>query len=556
MRWQILLTLIGALLLATLLGVSAYQTTTVLIPDRGGVFREGIVGSQQYLNPLWCDSVISDLDRDWCELLYRGLTRIDKNGRVKPDLAEGWTIENDTVYTFNLKANQFWDDGTPISADDVIYTIGIAQNPAASIPPELSTRWQSVKVEKLDALSVRFTLSTPFAPFLDFTSIGLLPAHIFQDKPVGEVSSALNQIPVSSGPLKVEQMAADHFRLVPNPFYVGRSPYLTALELWFYDEYFSLFAAFVEGKLDGINRIREQDIKTISTREDIQLFSSEQAEFLSLILNLRSPNVPFFQDKSVRQALLLGINRPQLIESAAAGQGIVAHSPFLPENWAYDPNIPKYPFDRAQAQQLLEQAGWRDANGDGVREKDGKNLEFQLVTNDNSQLRVELIQRIAEDWQAIGVRASVTKVSYSGLVSDFLVPHRFDAVLLGWEIAGDPDPYDLWHSSRAEEGGSNYGGWSNAEADQLIEQAQTLTDETQRRDLYVRFQQIFAEETPALLLYYPVYTYGVSSRIKNVQIDSLNRPSERFTTFPDWYVNTQRVPSNQVPPNAPPTPPG
>ena len=556
LRWQIVLTLIGALLLATLLGFSAYQTTTVLVPERGGVFREGIVGSPQYLNPLWCDSVVSDLDRDWCELIYRGLTKIDKSGRVKPDIAESWTIEADRVYTFKLKPDQFWDDGKQVTADDVLYTVRLAQNPSASVPPELSVIWQTVTPEKIDDLTLRFTLNQPLAPFLDYTSIGLLPAHIFADKPLNEVTTALNMIPVGNGPFKVEQMAGDHFKLVPNPFFSGKVPYLTGLELWFYPEYFSLFSAFNENKLDGISRIREQDIATVGQQEDIQLFSSEQAEYLCIVLNLRSENVPFFADKGVRQALLMGINRPQLIETAAAGQGIVADSPFLPENWAYNAQIRKYPYDPTQAAQLLDQAGWRDSNGDGVRDKDGKPMQFQLFTNDSSTLRIELINSVVEDWKKLGIQAIATPVEFSGLVNDFLVPRRFDAVLLEWEITGDPDPLDLWHSSQAEGSGSNYGGWANDEADKLMEQARTTADEATRQQLYYKFQEIFAEETPALMLYYPVYTYGVSNRIKNVQIDSLNRPSERFESIAEWYVNTRRVPANQVPANAPPTPPG
>lgn len=556
LRWQIILALLGAALLATLLGFSAYQTTTVLVPERGGVFREGIVGSPQYLNPLWCDSVVSDLDRDWCELIYRGLTKIDKSGKIQPEIAESWTIEADRVYTFKLKTNQYWDDGEPVTADDVLYTVRLAQNPTASVPPELSVIWQTVIPEKLDDYTVRFTLNQPLAPFLDYTSIGLLPAHIFAGKPVNEATSALNMIPVGNGRFKVDQMTADHFQLSPNPFYSGKLPYLTGLELWFYPEYFSLLTAFNEGKLDGMSRIREQDLPALGQRSDVQLFSSERSEYVCVVLNLRSDNVPFFKEKAVRQALLMGIDREKLIEQVANGQGIVANSPILPENWAYDPQVPKYSYDPAQAKQMLEQAGWVDSNGDGIREKDGKPLQFQLLTNDSSQLRVDLINRIAEDWKSLGVLAVVTPVEFSGLVNDFLVPRRFDAVLLEWEIAGDPDPLDLWHSSQAEGSGSNYGGWSNTEADQLMEEARTTTDETKRIQLYQQFQEIFAQETPALLLYYPIYTYAVSNRIQNVQIEAMNRPAERFETFADWYVNTRRIPANQVPADVPPTPPG
>jgi peptide/nickel transport system substrate-binding protein len=142
------------------------------------------------------------------------------------------------------------------------------------------------------------------------------------------------------------------------------------------------------------------------------------------------------------------------------------------------------------------------------------------------------------------------------MVTDFLAPRRFEAALTSWDQVGDPDPYPQWHSSQAAGGGQNYTGWANAEADQLMEEARKSSDSNKRKELYGRFQSIFAEELPSLLLYYPVYTYGVSDRVNNVQIGSLNTPSERFANFADWYIASRRVPANQAPANLPPTPPG
>ena len=149
-----------------------------------------------------------------------------------------------------------------------------------------------------------------------------------------------------------------------------------------------------------------------------------------------------------------------------------------------------------------------------------------------------------------------TSVTFAGLVSDFLNPRRFDAALIGWELTGDPDPYPLWHSTQAEGGGQNYSGWNNPEADAVMEKARATISEDERKSLYHQFQDIFADDLPAIVLYYPVYTYGVSDRVHNVQIGSLTQPAERFWTFKDWYMLTRRVPVNQVPAAVPPTPPG
>jgi peptide/nickel transport system substrate-binding protein len=151
------------------------------------------------------------------------------------------------------------------------------------------------------------------------------------------------------------------------------------------------------------------------------------------------------------------------------------------------------------------------------------------------------------------VEAVPQSVSFAGVVSDFLAPRRFDAAIVTWDISGDPDPYPLWHSSQAEEGGQNYSGWMNDQADELLIRARSEVDTEQRKSLYTDFQRIFMEEAPALLLYYPAYTYGVSERVKNVQIGALNSPSDRFATFPDWYILARRVPTNQLL-NAPTSP--
>lgn len=553
LRWQVVLACLGIFALVSLLGYSTYSVTTVLIPDRGGVFREGVMGNPRYLNPFVCDR--NELDEDLCALLFRGLTRIDQHGRVVPDLASDWTITDEKIYTFRLRFDQFWHDGRPVTVDDVLFTTSIFQNPDVVEIPNLSILWRTVKVEKVDDYTVRFTLSEPFSPFLDYTSIGLLPQHLYGNVPATELASKpLNGTPIGAGPMMIEAMTASYIRLKPSPFYSGPAPYISALEFHFYPDHPSILSGYIANEVDGISRILPAEFPRAANQEGLALFSAIQARFLSITLNMDNANTPFFGDKAVRQALYYGLNRTALVDEVALGLGVVAHSPLLPENWAYNPQIPSYTYDVAAAKQLLDGAGWIDSNGDGVREKNGAPLQFLLYASDEP-LQSALVQRIALDWQAIGVRAVPTPVAFVSLMTDFLQPRQFDAALTVWDIAGDPDQYWLWHSTQIEEGGLNYSGWRNDEVDDLLQKARSITNETERKSLYSRFQQIFAEEAPALLLYYPVYTYGVSERVQNVQIGPLNQPAERFASFADWYIVTRRVPLNQAPTTAPPTPP-
>lgn len=544
LRWQLLLAVVGILLLSLLLGVTAYNVSTELVPEQGGVFREGVAGNPQTLNPLLCH--LHEINQDLCPLLFRGLTRQDRKGWIVPDLAEAWTATPDGLsYTFRLRPGQFWHDGRPITIQDVLFTVETLQSEDAPIVPDLANLWRSVNVEAVDEQTVRFLLDQPFAPFLDYTTIGLLPRHIWEGIPPAQMATAPVGLPVGSGLLRVADATAEYIRLEPSPFATGDRPFVDALEFRFYPDYPSIYAAFGQDQLDGISRILPSDLPLAQQRRDLQLFSALEPVYSSILFNLNSPSVPFLQEQAVRQALYYAIDRQGLIDDLLDGQGVVAHSPIPATNWAHSQEVRQYTFDLARARQLLEEAGWVDSNGDGIRDKGGYSLSFILLANDDP-LRQAMVERISGQWREIGVQAIPQTISFAGLVSDFLVPRRFDAALVSWNISGDPDPYPLWHSAQAEGGNQNYAGWRNERVDELLIEARTTVDGERRRAIYASFQQIFAEELPALPLYYPVYTYGVSTRVKNVQVGNLNTPADRFDTFPEWYIVSRRVPTNQL----------
>jgi peptide/nickel transport system substrate-binding protein len=227
---------------------------------------------------------------------------------------------------------------------------------------------------------------------------------------------------------------------------------------------------------------------------------------------------------------------------------LVADSPILPGTWAYDPETSQYPYDPEKAKALLDEAGWIDSDGDGVRDKDGVKLAFILL-GDNQ----DMVESIATQWAKIGVQAAPQPVSIAGLIGDFLVPRTYDAAIVHWEQAGDPDPYPLWHSTQIQ-AGQNYAGWNDRATDEAIEKARALTDRAARQDYYKQFQRIFAQEVPALLLYHPVYSYGVRSKVHDVQMGPLNSPADRFHNIADWYIVTRRITVGSGP-NATPTTP-
>lgn len=535
---------VGILLLGALLWYTAYTFPTKVIPARGGTYSEGVASNPQYLNPLL--SHYNDIDRDLVALLFNGLTTLDERGVVVPDLAERWEAGADNLsYTFFLRPNVRWSDGAPFNADDVIFTVSVMQIDDYQWAPWLSALWKSVKATKVDEFTVTFTLSQPFAPFLDYTTIGLLPSHLWARYPVAELTSAqLNTRPVGTGPWQLTQIDADHVRLEPNPFFSGPLPYLSGIEFHFYPDTRRVLSAFSRHEINAIAHLYPDDVKSVLKEPELNLFSSTLPGYALIYLNLNSSNVPFFGDKAVRQALRAGLNRQQLIDEGLQGQGLIANSPIQPGNWAYDADVAQVSYNPAAARKLLADAGWTDSDADGISDKDGKPLRFVFLTTDAPD-QVALGRLITQQWREIGVGVETQTTSFAGLAADYLSTHNFDAALVTWELSGDPDPYPLWHSTEIESG-QNYARWNNRDADEAIEAARRTNDQTQRIELYRQFQVVFTDEAPALLLYHPVYTFGVESKVRGVTIGKLNRAADRFRTVSEWYIVTQRVSAGQA----------
>lgn len=537
-RWQAILTVTGIAMTLAFITFLAQSRTTVTLPDVGGTYTEAIAGVPQFINPLLAH--YNQVDQDLAALVFNGLTRFSSDGSVEPDLAQSWTVSDDGLaYVFKLRRNLRWQDGRPFTSDDVVFTIKLMQDPDFPGVPYLAALWQSVTVEQLDSYSVRFTLAEPFPSFLDFSTIGLLPAHLLQGVAAGELlNHPFNLKPVGTGPFKLDEVNANFARLSVNPFYTGAKPRLANIQLRFYPSYQQTIAAYQAGEVQGISYIPPESIPTVENLSSLNLYSARMSSYDIVYLNLQDEEMsPFFQDVRIRQALLAALNRQAIIDKALSGQGLVATGPIRSWSWAYNAAQPVIGYDPALANSLLDEAGWRDSNNDGIRDKDGRALGFIMLVGDEPN-RVEIAKVISQMWRQIGVSASLDVVG-AGL-GERLAQRNFQAALAEVLLSGDPDPYPLWHQTQIE-GGQNYAGWNDDKASMLLEEARTVTDKGRRNDFYFEFQNIFAEEVPSLILFHPVYTYGVSQEVNEVQLAPMSNPSERFRTLPYWYMLTRQV---------------
>jgi peptide/nickel transport system substrate-binding protein len=536
-RWQTVIALISILLLGVLLGYTAYTLTTVVVPDYGGTYVEGVAGNPTSINPLLQNN---ELDRDLVSLVYSSLTIVDEHGEIVPELAHRWEISEDGLsYTFYLRQDVRWHDDVPFTADDVVATIRAIQDPGFQGLPDVAEPWLPVTVEKLDVHTVRFILREPFAPFLDYTTVGILPAHLLADVSAESLPSAqFNLRPVGTGPFMLSEISARHVVLEASPHWYRRRPYLDKIEFVFYPDYPSIFAAHVRGEVAGISRVWPDYLDEVREDKSLNLYSAPLSGYTLVFLNLtRAP----FEEREVREGLLLALDRQGLVDDVLGGQGIVVHSPIMPHTWAYDEDLPRHGYDPERAADVLESAGWIDTDGDGVREKGDRRLEFELLTNDDPT-REKLARDITRYWAEVGARAKLRVAGWPEPIATALRMREFDALLGSWgALPPDPDPYPHWHSSQATEDGQNYTSYINDDVDILLEEARGVNDRVRREELYREFQRTFVHDVPALLLYQPVYNYAVDERVRGVQVGPMLDSPDRFRTVTQWYIAIKRV---------------
>jgi len=545
LRPQIALAAVGLLLIAALLyGVSrqAFERR----PARGGQLVEALVGRPATLNPLFATG---DSEIDLVRLLFSGLTRPDAQGRLGPDLATNWSISSDGLqYTFTLRPDAVWHDGVPVTAEDVRFTAALAADPNLQQKTSLAAPWEHVAVEVVDPHTVRFVLDEPYAPFLQATSLGLLPAHLLASvRPAELVTHRFSTLePIGTGPYRLIMpggITGDTIRLERFDEHwnaTDRQPYLDEILFRIYPTQAAALEALAQRAVQALGDAPPDTFDILG--EDARFYSAGGAGYTLIYLN---PASAMFGDDAVRRALSLSLDRTGIVNDPALlnGQGIPAASPIAPGSWAHDPNSRAVPYRPEDAARILDDAGWIDSDSDGVRDRDGRNLTFSLETA-NDPLLVAIAERIAADWADIGVAATRRVLDQQSTVRN-LSNRAFDAMLFGWERHDyDPDPYPLWHSSQATDG-QNYADWRSPEADSALVRARGARpdDYELRASLYLQFEQRFAEEEPALMIYHPVYTYAVvDPNLGGIQLPQLiAEPADRFQTLPDWYVRTERV---------------
>lgn len=503
---------------------------TAGVPAYGDTLVEGTIGEASTLLPILASDSAS---HSVAGQIYNGLIKYDKNLRLVGDLAESFTVANDGLtITFRLRRNVRWHDGAPFTARDVLYTYRVIIDPKT--PTAYSEDFKQVaSVTAPDPFTVVVRYRAPFAPALASWGTAILPAHLLEGQEI--TKSPLARKPVGTGPFRFKEwVSGQKIGLEANPDYFEGRPYLDRYVYRVIPDTSTMYMELKAGGVDmmGLTPVQyARQTDTDSFRGAFNKYRYPSSSYLYLGYNLRHP---LFKDVRIRRAMTAAINKDELIQGVLFGMGQKAHGPIVPGRWAHHAGVRDIPHDPAYARQLLAEAGWLPGQG-GILHKDGKPLQFTILTNQGNQQRLMTAQIIQQRLLQVGIDVRIRVVEWAAFLKEFIDKGNFEVVLLAWMTSQDPDMYDIWHSSKTKPGELNFIGYNNPEVDRLLEEGRSTFDLERRKRAYFRIQEILAEEQPYTFLYVPDALPVVSARIRGIE----PAPAGIGHNLIKWYVPKQ-----------------
>lgn len=500
--------------------------------DFGDVLIDGSIGDASNLIPFLAgDSASAAVTGN----VFGGLLKVDKNQNLIPDLAKSYDVSEDQkTITFHLHDDVKWHDGVPWTSKDLVFQYEMMVHP--DVPSAYKETFFLIeKVGAPDDHTFVVTFKEPFAPALSrLSGMSGLPRHLLKDtKPVDLIKSPIARKPVGNGAWKfVEWKTQTHIILESNPDHYGGRPMIARTMTRIIPDPATQFLELKAKGVDMMNLQPLQFLKQTNTsffKENFRKYKYLGNGYTYLGYNLKRP---LFQDRRVRRAISYAIDKNELIEGVLLGLGKPATGPYKPGTWSYKDDVKKYPHDPDKAKALLAEAGWKDSDGDGILDKDGRAFEFEIVTNHGNALRKKTAEIIQQRLAKVGITVKLRLVEWSSFINNFINKRAFDTCILGWSLGIDPDQYEIWHSSKTGEHEFNFISYNNPEVDDILDRARKTFDREERKRLYYRFQDILAEEQPYTFLYVPESLPIVSARVRGIDPG----PAGIGYNFEDWWI--------------------
>ncbi len=540
--WVLLLVLLSTGVIIQSRALSGFYQD--LNPVAGGTFVEGQAGSFTNANPIYASSPV---DKTVSKLVFSSLMQYNSDNELVGDVAKSMEVDKSAVnYTLKLRDDVYWHDGQKLTAKDVVFTFNTIQDADAKSP--LRPIWQKVKIAYKNDYEVKITLPHSLSSFPQSLTTGLIPEHLLSNIPASRLRSvAFNTAsPVGSGPFKWRNIEVtgdqpedrqEKIGLSRNAGYYKGAPLIEKFIVRSFHNNEDLLNSYQNNELTGvvgIDKILDNKVTSDSSQEFNMPLMAQVSVFL------KNSN-PILKDAKVRQGLIHATDTNAVI--ARLGFPVVKSDSILLKNHVgYDPKIIQRKFDIAKANKLLDQAGWKKRNSEGVRTKGGQELAFRLFSKDIPDYRA-VADELQSQWQQVGAKLDVVLQSEEDLQS-VIAFHNYDILLYGISLGNDPDVYAYWHSTQADATSStrlNFAEYKSEIVDQALEGGRSRTDPKVRAIKYQPMLTSYSDDAPAISLYQPRLLYLTSRKVFNFHAGMIPVATDRFSNVENWAIRQELV---------------
>ncbi len=499
-------------------------------PKQGGNLVLGTSGEPVLFNSLYHqDSASADVT----DLVFAGLMSTNENLEVVPSIAVDYPeiSENGLEWTYTLREGVLFHDGQEVTAEDVVFTYSIFLHEDYT-GPRAGSFTALEKVEAVNDYQVKFTLNEADARFSTLMGYGILPKHILGDIPVADLEEYREfniEKPIGAGPFKFVSWTPGQNLVVEafDEYFEGR-PYLDRVTFRFASDANALVLLLETGDIDHMI-VPTTELATVRSYDHVTV-----SDVLALRYDYIGWNLdrPLFQDVRVRQALTLALDRQEIVDTIMEGNATVAHAPVSPLSWAYNDNVPRFDYDPERAKQLLAEAGW-EPGADGILQKDGERLSFTILSNSGNVVRRDIGIIAQQYYSQIGIEVKAEQMEWGAFLEKINPPNfDFDAVVLAWGLALDPDPSAIWHSKEIENG-LNRSAYRNARVDEISDMNTSILDQTERAAALAEVWEILAEEQPYTYLFYPQQFVAMTNDLKGFT----HHPRVDMYRVNEWWLD-------------------
>ena len=494
-------------------------------PSYGGAVTEGIVGTPRFVNPVLATT---EQDQDLTSLVYAGLTKKDEFGNAIYDMAESITESEDHLhYDVVIRPDATFQDGKAVTADDIMYTIGLVQDPSIKSPHRVE--WEGITMQKVSDNEIIFSLRQPYPLFVDNLTLGILPKHIWKNLTVDQFSlSDFNIHAVGSGPYEIKDIKTSsgipyEFDLAAHEKYTLGRPYIDNLVIRTYPSEKYAVQAFDDGEITRLHGISPEETVSLGVATS-SVHTSLLPRTFTVFFN-PNKNAALSQ-KVVRQALQAAIDKNAIVDQVLHKYGKVLDGPY-----PFDENVSASTYDPEEAKRLLA------LSKEG---KAGQKITITLATANTDEMRA-VANMIKSYWEAVGVDVNLAIYEVSDLNQSVIRERDFQALLFGSIVETPSDLYAFWHSSQRNYPGLNISNYVSNSLDKNLETLRTETDPDARAETYEKVKDEFQEEVPGIFLFAPSLIYVTKDKATTVlPIVSFTNAS-RFTLVNEWHVYSERV---------------